>query len=77
MMNPRSVRLRLIIWYAGLLTGVFLVFGVALYQVLRGYLENSLAQALIRGRRLNSQAMTPALRRLPLGQAKSPAVLKK
>src|SRR5580658_7121601 len=47
-MNPRSIRFRLIMWYAGLLTGVFLLFGVALYQVLRGYLENSLAQLLIR-----------------------------
>ena len=47
-MNPRSIRFRLIIWYAGLLTGAFLLFGVALYQVLRGYLENSLAQTLIR-----------------------------
>ena len=47
-MNPRSLRFRLIIWYAGLLTGVFLLFGVALYQVLRGYLEHSLAQTLIR-----------------------------
>ena len=47
-MNPRSIRFRLIMWYAGLLTGVFLLFGVALCQVLRGYLENSLAQSLIR-----------------------------
>jgi heavy metal sensor kinase len=47
-MNPRSLRFRLIIWYAGLLTGAFLLFGVALYQVLRGYLENSLGQTLIR-----------------------------
>ena len=47
-MNPRSLRFRLIIWYAGLLTGVFLLFGVALYQVLRGYLEHSLAQTLLR-----------------------------
>ena len=35
-MNPRSIRFRLIIWYAGLLTGVFLLFGVVLFQVLRG-----------------------------------------
>jgi heavy metal sensor kinase len=47
-MNPRSLRFRLIIWYAGLLTGVFLLFGVALYQVLRGYLEHSLAETLLR-----------------------------
>jgi heavy metal sensor kinase len=35
-------------WYAGLLTAAFLLFSVALYQVLRGYLENSLGQALLR-----------------------------
>jgi heavy metal sensor kinase len=35
-------------WYAGLLTGAFLLFSVALYQVLRGYLESSLAQTLVR-----------------------------
>jgi heavy metal sensor kinase len=47
-MNPRSVRFRLIIWYAGLLTAVLLLFGVSLYQVLRGYLERSLAETLVR-----------------------------
>jgi len=47
-MNPRSIRFRLIMWYAGLLTGAFLLFSVALYQVLRGYLESSLAQTLSR-----------------------------
>ena len=47
-MNPRSLRFRLIMWYAGLLTGVFLLFAVFLYEVLRGYLESSLAQSLIR-----------------------------
>jgi heavy metal sensor kinase len=47
-MNTRSLRFRLILWYVGLLTAVFLLFGVALYQVLRGYLENNLAQTLTR-----------------------------
>jgi len=47
-MNHRSLRFRLIMWYAGLLTGAFILFGMALYQVLRNYLENSLAQLLIR-----------------------------
>ena len=47
-MNHRSLRFRLIVWYAGLLTGAFILFGIALYQVLRSYLENSLAQLLIR-----------------------------
>jgi heavy metal sensor kinase len=35
-------------WYAGLLTAVFLLFGIALYQVLQRYLENNLAQGLRR-----------------------------
>jgi heavy metal sensor kinase len=47
-MNPRSIRFRLIIWYAGLLTGAFLLFSFVLYQVLRGYLESSLEQTLYR-----------------------------
>src|SRR5580658_7463107 len=47
-MNPRSLRFRLIVWYAGLLTGTFLLFSVALYQVLRGYLETNLTQSLFR-----------------------------
>ncbi len=47
-MNPRSIRFRLIIWYAGLLTGAFLLFSVALYQVLRDHLESNLAQLLFR-----------------------------
>jgi heavy metal sensor kinase len=47
-MNPRSIRFRLIMWYAGLLMAVFLLFCLAVYQVLRGYLETSLAEALKR-----------------------------
>jgi heavy metal sensor kinase len=47
-MNARSIRFRLIMWYAGLLIGAFLVFSVVLYQVLRGYLESSLSQTLFR-----------------------------
>lgn len=47
-MNTRSLRFRLIMWYAGLLTGVFLLFGAVMYQVLRHYLEHSLADSLRR-----------------------------
>jgi len=47
-MNPRSLRFRLIMWHTGLLTGVFLLCGVAMYQALRHYLEQSLAQSLLR-----------------------------
>ena len=47
-MNTRSLRFRLIIWYAGLLTGVFLLCGAAMCQALRHYLKQSLAQSLLR-----------------------------
>src|SRR5580700_8623264 len=47
-MNHRSIRFRLIIWNAGLLTSAFLLFSIALYQVLRGYMENNLEQTLLR-----------------------------
>jgi len=47
-MNTRSLRFRLIAWFAGLLTGIFLLCGTAMHQVLRHYLEQSLAQSLLR-----------------------------
>ncbi|HEV7927622.1 MAG TPA: ATP-binding protein [Verrucomicrobiae bacterium] len=47
-MNTRSLRFRLIMWYAGLLTGVFLLCGATMYLVLRHYLEQSLAESLRR-----------------------------
>ncbi|HEY3857608.1 MAG TPA: ATP-binding protein [Verrucomicrobiae bacterium] len=47
-MNHRSLRFRLILWYVGLLTAVFLLFGAALYLVLRNYLETSFAETLNR-----------------------------
>jgi heavy metal sensor kinase len=50
-MNTRSLRFRLIIWYAGLLTGVFLLFGAGMYQALRHYLKESLADSMQRRNR--------------------------
>lgn len=47
-MNLRSLRFRLIIWYAGLVTSVFVLLGVVMYQVLRHYLERNLAELLTR-----------------------------
>jgi heavy metal sensor kinase len=47
-MNTRSLRFRLIMWYAGLLTGVFLLCGATMYQALRHYLKQSLAESLQR-----------------------------
>src|SRR5208282_1108614 len=47
-MNTRSLRFRLIMWYAGLLTGVFLVCGATMCQALRHYLKENLAESLLR-----------------------------
>jgi heavy metal sensor kinase len=44
--NTRSIKFRLIAWYAGWLTIVFLVFGVVVYKSLDYYLERALQQAL-------------------------------
>jgi heavy metal sensor kinase len=47
-MNTRSLRFRLIAWYAGLLIAVFLVLGSVVYGGLKSYLERSLADAQMR-----------------------------
>ncbi len=43
-MNTRSIRFRLVAWYAGLLTGIFLLLCALLYFDLRHFLENDLRQ---------------------------------
>lgn len=45
-MNTRSIKFRLIAWYAGWLTVVFVVFGVVVYKSLDYYLVRALRQAL-------------------------------
>lgn len=47
-MNTRSLRFRLISWYAGLLICVFVLFGLAMYQALKHYMEVSLRESLVR-----------------------------
>jgi heavy metal sensor kinase len=47
-MNARSLRFQLLIWYAGLLAVVFVLCGIATHQVLRRFLEQSLADSLRR-----------------------------
>jgi heavy metal sensor kinase len=47
-MNTRSIRFRLVAWYAGLLVVVFLVLGGLMYAGLKLYLEQSLRTAQIR-----------------------------
>jgi hypothetical protein len=47
-MNTRSISFRMVVWYAGLLTGVFLLLCAVLYLDLRHFLENDLRQAQLR-----------------------------
>ena len=47
-MNTRSIRFRLVAWYAGLLVIVFVILGGRMYGGLKLYLEQSLRTAQIR-----------------------------
>jgi heavy metal sensor kinase len=47
-MSTRSIRFRLVAWYAGLLTGVFLLLGTLMYFNLKHYLENDLSETQAR-----------------------------
>ncbi|HTO45582.1 MAG TPA: hypothetical protein VML56_16035, partial [Burkholderiales bacterium] len=48
MMSTRSIRFRLVAWYAGLLTGVFLLLGALMYFNLKHFLENDLGETQAR-----------------------------
>lgn len=61
-MNFRSLKFRLIAWYAGWLTLLFLVFGVFVYASLGYYLKESLRQALAR----RARQVADTVQRLPL-----------
>jgi len=47
-MSTRSIRFRLIAWYAGLLTGVSLLLGTLMYFNLKHFLENDLRESQAR-----------------------------
>ncbi len=47
-MNARSLKVRLVTWYAGWLAVLFVVFGIFVYQSLSYYLKDSLREALAR-----------------------------
>ncbi len=47
-MNTRSIRFRLIAWYAGLLALVFICLGGLMYAGLKSYLEHSLSVAQVK-----------------------------
>ena len=55
-MNARSLSFRLVAWYAGVLTGVFVLLGVLTFFFLRHYLEANLLD--IQGRRARQIAGT-------------------
>ena len=45
-MNTRSIRFRLTVWHAGLLAGVLLLFGAAVYFGLERYLKSALEESV-------------------------------
>jgi len=45
-MNTRSIRFRLTVWYAGLLAGLVMLFGLSVYLGLRHYLKLTLTDSL-------------------------------
>lgn len=47
-MNARSIKFRLVAWYAGLLTGIFVLLCALLYLDLRNFLENRLRETQAR-----------------------------
>ena len=65
-MNPRSLRYRLVLWYAAWLVAVFAVAGALLYLGLRHYAEKNLATAQAR----RAERIALLLRRAPLTPAR-------
>ena len=62
-MNTRSITFRLVAWYAGWLTLLFIVFGVFVYSSLGYYLKRDLREALAR----RVRQVDVLLQRSPLG----------
>ena len=56
-MNIRSISFRLVAWYAGLLTGIFVLLCALLYLDLRLFLENDLRESQARRARQISQTL--------------------
>ena len=62
-MNTRSIRFRLIIWYAGLLIVVFILLGNLMHAGLKRYLEQSLATAQTRRARQIAETLLASVGR--------------
>ncbi|HUA39905.1 MAG TPA: ATP-binding protein [Candidatus Sulfopaludibacter sp.] len=56
-MNRRSISFRLVAWYAGLLTGIFLLLCASLYLDLRRFLLNNLRESQVRRARQIASAL--------------------
>ncbi|MHB8523025.1 MAG: sensor histidine kinase [Limisphaerales bacterium] len=56
-MNTRSLGFQLLMWYAGLLTGVFVLFGVFMYTDLKQYLERDLKDSQFHRARVIAQTL--------------------
>src|SRR5437867_6490105 len=54
-MNTRSIRFRLTVWYAGLLTALLALFGIFIYFTLEQFLERSLSETLAQDTRTIGQ----------------------
>jgi heavy metal sensor kinase len=62
-MNTKGLKFRLIVWYAGLLTGCFLFLGGACYVLLQGYMVGALKQSLLRrGRQIGQLVVSESER---------------
>ena len=61
-MNTRSLRFRLIVWYASLLAGCFVLLGSAAYIALDSYLTRALKGSLQRRGRQIEQLMAQQIR---------------
>jgi heavy metal sensor kinase len=62
-MNTRSIRFRLIAWYAGLLTGVFVLLGAPMFFGLKHFLEASLRETQMRRARQIGESLISNIKR--------------
>jgi heavy metal sensor kinase len=56
-MNTRSIRFRLRVWYAGLLAGLLVLFGVFIYFTLDHFLESNLRESLAKENQVISESL--------------------
>lgn len=67
-MNTHSVRFQLGLWYAGLLSAVFVLLGITTMAVLRRHLEANVRDMQLRRAHQVAQVMAPDLQEGPIGR---------